>query len=76
MNRPILITGGRVIDPSRGADGRADVLLMDGKVEAVGAGIGRPEFSIASAPCTAKMRPRLDQLNMATKCAAAKASTM
>ena len=35
MNRPILIQGGRVIDPSRGADGRADVLLMDGRVEAV-----------------------------------------
>ncbi|MGH7586512.1 MAG: dihydroorotase [Gemmatimonadales bacterium] len=43
MNRPILITGGRVIDPSRGADGRAEVLLLDGKVEAVGVGIGTPE---------------------------------
>ena len=43
MNRPILIAGGRVIDPSRAADGRADVLLLDGKVEAVGAGIGAPD---------------------------------
>ena len=43
MIRPILVTGGRVIDPSRGADGRADVLLVDGKVEAAGSGIGAPE---------------------------------
>ena len=28
-----------------------------------------------SAPCTAKMRPRLDHENMATKCAAANART-
>ena len=43
MNRPILVAGGRVIDPSRGADGRADVLLMEGKVEAVGSGLGTPD---------------------------------
>lgn len=41
--QPILISGGRVIDPSRGADGRADVLLADGRVEAVGVGITAPE---------------------------------
>jgi len=37
--RPILIQGGRVIDPSRGSDGVADVYLTDGKVAAVGSNI-------------------------------------
>ncbi len=41
--RPILIRGGRVIDPSRGADGRADVLLADGTIAAVGLNIPAPE---------------------------------
>jgi dihydroorotase len=40
---PILIRGGRVIDPSRGTDGLADVLLEDGKVSAVGRGVAPPE---------------------------------
>jgi len=35
----ILITGGRVIDPSRGTDGVADVLIEGGKIAAVGRGI-------------------------------------
>ena len=39
MIRPILIQGGRVIDPSRGSDGVADVYLTDGKVAAVGSNI-------------------------------------
>ena len=33
----LLLRGGRVVDPSRGMDTRADVLLQDGKVAAVGA---------------------------------------
>src|SRR5262249_16711210 len=37
--RPILIRGGRVIDPSRNGDGIADVYLVDGKVAAVGMNI-------------------------------------
>ncbi len=37
--RPLLIRGGRVIDPSRQTDGVADVYLADGKVEAVGRNI-------------------------------------
>jgi len=36
---PILIRGGRVIDPSRGTDGPADVLLEDGRISAVGRGV-------------------------------------
>ncbi|MDX2121835.1 MAG: amidohydrolase family protein, partial [Gemmatimonadota bacterium] len=39
MSRPILIRGGRVIDPSRRTDGVADVYLVDGKVAAVGRNI-------------------------------------
>ncbi len=33
--KPILIRGGRVIDPATGLDGRYDVLLVNGKVAAV-----------------------------------------
>src|SRR5881275_918624 len=32
----LLITGGRVIDPATGFDGDADVLIRDGRIEAVG----------------------------------------
>jgi dihydroorotase len=35
----ILIRGGRVIDPSQGSDGPADVYLRDGKIEALGRNI-------------------------------------
>ena len=44
--RPILIRGGRVIDPSRESDGIADVLLSGGTVEAVGRNIGTPDDAI------------------------------
>jgi dihydroorotase len=44
--RPILIRGGRVIDPSRGADGISDVYLEDGKVASVGRDIGSPDGAI------------------------------
>ena len=36
---PLLITGGRVIDPSRGSDGLADVFIENGKIAAVGRNI-------------------------------------
>ncbi|MCU1328842.1 MAG: dihydroorotase [Bryobacterales bacterium] len=39
MKNSILITGGRVIDPASGFDGNADVLIRDGKIEAVGKGL-------------------------------------
>ena len=38
----LLIRGGRVIDPSRGTDGVADLYLKDGKIEAVGRNIPAP----------------------------------
>jgi dihydroorotase len=39
VTRPILIKGGRVIDPSRRTDGVADVYLADGRVASVGLNI-------------------------------------
>ena len=44
--RPILIRGGRVIDPSRGTDGVADVYLADGEIGAVGRNIGKPDDAL------------------------------
>jgi dihydroorotase len=41
--RPILLTGGRVVDPSQRLDEVADVLLADGLVRSVGRDIGRPD---------------------------------
>jgi dihydroorotase len=38
----ILIRGGRVIDPARMTDDRADVYLLEGKVEGVGRNLGTP----------------------------------
>lgn len=38
--RPILLRGGRVIDPSTGVDEIADVLLVGGRIENVGRGLG------------------------------------
>jgi dihydroorotase len=44
--RPILIRGGRVIDPSRGTDGVADVYVQDGKIASLGRGIGNPDEAL------------------------------
>jgi dihydroorotase len=41
--KALLVTGGRVIDPSLGRDETADLLIVDGKVAAVGKGLGAPE---------------------------------
>ena len=38
-----LIAGGRVIDPSRTTDGIADVLVVDGRIEAVGRNVPCPD---------------------------------
>jgi dihydroorotase len=46
MSRPIVIRGGRVIDPSRNGDGIADLLIDDGKIGAVGRNIGSPDAAI------------------------------
>src|SRR6266513_431704 len=41
--RPLLLQGGRVIDPSRDFDGTSDVLVQDGKIAALGAALGSPD---------------------------------
>ncbi len=43
MTRPVLLQGGRVIDPARGVDQVADVLIQDGKIAATGTGLGTPD---------------------------------
>src|SRR5437870_13536288 len=43
MTRPLVLRGGRVIDPSRDLDQTADVLVQDGKIAALGAGLGSPD---------------------------------
>jgi dihydroorotase len=43
MTRPLVLRGGRVLDPSRGLDERADVLIRDGLITAVGSGLGTPD---------------------------------
>jgi dihydroorotase len=39
----LLLSGGRVLDPANGVDRVADVLLVDGRIHAVGAGLTAPE---------------------------------
>jgi dihydroorotase len=42
MTAPVLFRGGRVIDPSRGTDGIADLLVADGRIAGVGHNIQPP----------------------------------
>ncbi len=46
MTRPVLIRGGRVIDPSRGVDEVTSILLADGRVVGVGNDLGNPDGAI------------------------------
>ncbi len=41
--RPMLLKGGRVVDPSQGLDDHVDVLLTEGKVSKIGIDLPRPE---------------------------------
>ena len=41
MSESLAIRGGRVIDPANGLDAVADVLIVDGRVAAVGSGAGK-----------------------------------
>ncbi|MGH9361226.1 MAG: dihydroorotase, partial [Thermoanaerobaculia bacterium] len=43
MSRPLLVAGGRVVDPSQGLDGRFDLLLADGRVARLEERIAAPE---------------------------------
>ncbi len=41
--KPLLLKGGRVIDPSQGHDAVADLLIQNGKISQVGANITGPD---------------------------------
>ncbi len=41
--RPLLIRGGHLVDPYQKLDTVGDLLLIDGKVAAIGAGVGTPD---------------------------------
>jgi dihydroorotase len=44
--RPIVIRGGRILDPSRSMDTVADLLLSEGRVEASGRNLGTPDGAL------------------------------
>jgi dihydroorotase len=46
MTRPLLLTGGRVIDPSTDTDAELDVLVVDERVMAVEQGIAGPDDAV------------------------------
>lgn len=41
--KPLLLQGGRVVDPARAVDAVGDLLIADGRVAAFGHGLGAPE---------------------------------
>ncbi|HEX6059553.1 MAG TPA: dihydroorotase [Gemmatimonadaceae bacterium] len=41
--RPLLLRGGRIVDPSQGIDERGDVLVQDGRVAGIGGSIAGPD---------------------------------
>jgi dihydroorotase len=43
VSRPILLKGGRIIDPSQKLDEQLDLLLVDGRVAGIGKGLQVPE---------------------------------
>ena len=40
MSQPLAVRGGRIIDPANGLDGPGDVLIVDGRIAAVGKDVG------------------------------------
>lgn len=43
MSQDLLLRGGRIVDPSQGKDETGDVLIRDGRIEALGANLGTPD---------------------------------
>ncbi len=41
MPRPLLLSGGRLLDPSRGLDTEGDLLIVDGRIASVGERVGK-----------------------------------
>jgi dihydroorotase len=64
MPRPILVRGGRVIDPAGGVDRAADLLLQDGKVEAIDQNLGRPDGAIVIEAAGKVVSPGLIDLHV------------
>jgi len=64
MPRPILLRGGRVIDPASGVDRPADLLLQDGKIEAIGQNLGRPDSAIVIEAAGKVVSPGLIDLHV------------
>ncbi|MDQ8154133.1 MAG: dihydroorotase [Gemmatimonadota bacterium] len=46
QHRDVILKGGRLLDPSLGLDGVGDLLVRDGKVEALGGLIGTPDGAL------------------------------
>ena len=49
MSRPLLVRGGRVVDPAAGRDGKLDVLLSEGRVAEVGEGLRTGDAEVLDA---------------------------
>jgi dihydroorotase len=50
--RPMLLRGGRVVDPSQGLDGERDVLLVDGKVARLGSALAELPDGVDVVDCS------------------------
>jgi dihydroorotase len=62
--RPILVRGGRILDPSRGTDEVADLYLADGKVQAAGRDLGRPDDALVLEAAGKVVSPGLIDLHV------------
>ena len=62
----LLLKGGRIVDPSQNQDGMADLLLVDGRVEALGKTYGnfRSCWTLYPEPCPAgNILPEIEYIN-------------
>jgi dihydroorotase len=62
--RPILIRGGRVIDPARGTDEVTDLFIADGKVQGLGRDLGRPDDALVVEAAAKVVAPGLIDLHV------------
>jgi dihydroorotase len=62
--RPILIRGGRVIDPSQGVNEVTDVLVADGTVRATGRDLGQPDGALVIQAAGKVVAPGLIDLHV------------
>ena len=57
MNAPLVLTGGRIVDPSQGMDAVGDLLIVDGKIASVGGRITGPDGA-RIIDCAGTARPK------------------